>query len=307
MGRYVPLHKSGRKMHPVAKPFYLAEEHLEAVLDWLKSLALLEILGILGNIGILIAISTYVGSEKQRRDAEVLNAWQTLTSAHGQPGNGGRKRALEFLNASPGANWRRKFPWACAPNPICTWPPESLDGVNLSALSEDNNTPGGQRVSPDKDQPSKPPSSVNLSRIKLPKASLVRANLSNAFLRDAFLRDANLHDADLSNTFLGDADLSNAFLFNTDLRDANLRDADLSNAILINIDLRSTKAFAQAQIEGDDPPFICNTLLPEGVKIDRDRDCKILAEVLQERYPSRFKSLEQAQEFVNQQRQKKLH
>lgn len=33
-------------------------------------------------------------------------AWQTITSAHGQSGSGGRIKAIEFLNSRP---WR--FPW----------------------------------------------------------------------------------------------------------------------------------------------------------------------------------------------------
>ena len=88
--------------------------------------ALLSRLGGVGSIGILIVVVFYVGSEKQRRDAEVLNAWQTLTSAYSQSGSGERIQALEFLNASPGANWRRKFPWFCAPLHLCTWPQENL-------------------------------------------------------------------------------------------------------------------------------------------------------------------------------------
>jgi hypothetical protein len=96
--------------NPFVEPFYKAEQQLEKVLHWLRSIALLEILGIIGNTGIILAALTYIGSEKQRRNAEVLNAWQTLTSAYGQEGSGGRIQALEFLNASPGTHWRRKFP-----------------------------------------------------------------------------------------------------------------------------------------------------------------------------------------------------
>jgi hypothetical protein len=106
----------------------------EPLLRWADNQALISLLGVVGNIGILIAVVSYVGSEKQRRDAEVLNAWQTLTSAYGQSGSGGRIQALEFLNASPGANWRRRFPWFCAPLPLCTWPQESLAGIDLTRL-----------------------------------------------------------------------------------------------------------------------------------------------------------------------------
>ncbi|MEO0534519.1 MAG: hypothetical protein AAF215_11725 [Cyanobacteria bacterium P01_A01_bin.123] len=83
MGRYIPPEKSESKPKaPIPlRPFIWAERRLEAVLKMLQQLALLEILSIIGNVGLIVAIAVYVGSEKQRRDAEVLNAWQTLTSS----------------------------------------------------------------------------------------------------------------------------------------------------------------------------------------------------------------------------------
>ena len=94
MGRYLTPEKPEIKAK--VRPFVWAERRLEPVLKMLQQMALLEILSLIGNVGLIIAVATYVGSEKQRRDAEVLNAWQTLTSAHGQTGNGPRRRALEF-------------------------------------------------------------------------------------------------------------------------------------------------------------------------------------------------------------------
>ena len=121
------------------RPFIGLEKNTwEPVLAWANNQALLSLLGLVGNIGLIIAVATYIGSEKQRRNAEVLNAWQTITNAHGQAGSGGRIQALEFLNASPGANWRRKFPWVCAPSSICLWNAESLAGINLSIEGSDN-------------------------------------------------------------------------------------------------------------------------------------------------------------------------
>ncbi|MCG8364391.1 MAG: hypothetical protein MJA27_13800 [Pseudanabaenales cyanobacterium] len=131
MGCNIPSQKPEPKNHSLNKPFYWAGQQLVAFLRWLQSLTFLEILGLVTNLGILIAIAAYISTEKQRRDAEVLNAWQTITLAD-RSGNGGRIQALEFLNASPGASWRRKFPWFCAPLPLCTWPAESLAGVNLA-------------------------------------------------------------------------------------------------------------------------------------------------------------------------------
>ena len=156
----------------------------EPLLAWANNQALLGLLGVIGNVGLIIAVATYVGSEKQRRDAEVLNAWQTLTSAHGQTGNGGRRRALEFLNASPGANWRRRFPWFCAPHPLCTWPAESLAGINLSVdgveVVEESEESQGQR--PDAFLVFNRRPSVYLALISLPNADLEGANLEGASL-----------------------------------------------------------------------------------------------------------------------------
>ena len=77
---------------------YRTEKLLEKILVFLKSLAILEILGILGNITIVIALISFIVTEKQRRDTEVYQAWQVITAAYGQTGSGGRRKALEFLN-----------------------------------------------------------------------------------------------------------------------------------------------------------------------------------------------------------------
>jgi hypothetical protein len=183
MGRYIPPQEPKRKVHPVLWPFWWTEKRLEGVLGWLQRLALLEILGIVSNIGILFAVAAYIGTEKQRRDAEVFNAWQTITSAHDQSGSGGRIQALEFLNASPadreagypGANWRRRA--ACLW--ICTWAAENLAGINLSVSETEEG--------------------VYLAGIQLPDADLVGANLEGASLGGA-----NLEGAILCGTVLPD-------------------------------------------------------------------------------------------------------
>ena len=101
MGRYMPQNKE-KASHPMIRPLYKAERQLERVLAWLQKLALLEILGIIGNVGIIIAVLTYIGTEKQRRDAEVLNAWQTITNASGQAGSG---------RTDTGFRVSQRFPW----------------------------------------------------------------------------------------------------------------------------------------------------------------------------------------------------
>lgn len=225
----------------------------EPILAWANNQAWLSFLGLIGNVGLIIGVITYIGSEKQRRDAEVLNAWQTLTSAHGQSGSGGRIQALEFLNASPGANWRRKFPWFCAPLPLCTWPSESLAGINLSvepgdmigvdrgrastAKIRDRAAIEQESSSTNEPQPSEVPERVYLVRIQLPEATLENANLQNANLRNANLQNANLGEANLQNAILWEANLQDTYLWKVNLQNVvlwnvNLQDADATRARL---------------------------------------------------------------------------
>ncbi|MBE7382877.1 MAG: pentapeptide repeat-containing protein [Leptolyngbya sp. SIO1E4] len=129
--------------------------------------------------------------------------------------------------------------------------------------------------------------------------SLERTPLANADLRSADLRSAILFSANLRAADLRAADLRRAYL-----RNADLRAADLRSAIIFNVDLRTTQNLTQPQLKGNNPPLICNSPLPEGIDIARNRDCDRLAPVLLARYPGTFQSFDQAQEYVTQQRQK---
>ena len=200
----------------------------EPILAWANDQAILSLLGLIGNLGLIIAVATYIGSEKQRRDAEVLNAWQTITSAYDQSGSGGRIQALEFLNASPGANWRRKFPWFCAPLALCVWEAENLAGINLTVSDEDG---GGVYLG-----------SANLQGAFLGSANLERAVLDGANLQEAFLGSANLEravldDANLQEAVLDGAILQWAFLGSANLQEAILRGANLQRASLYRANL----------------------------------------------------------------------
>ena len=218
-----PIRYSLFKLHQLL--IRIEKYYWEPLLNWANNQALLSLLGMIGNVGILLVAVTYIGSEKQRREAEIYQAWQVITSAHGQSGSGGRRRALEFLNASPGANWRRKFPWFCAPMKFCLWPGESLDGINLAAESH------VFLITKDQGEPQSPPG-VYLNRIQLPKASLVQANLTGATLWEANLVGADLWQANLTGVGLGKANMAGSLLM-----DANLKGADLLSANLAGGDL----------------------------------------------------------------------
>ncbi len=222
-------------------PLIKLEKRLwEPLLIWANNQALLGLLGLVGNVGIIIAVVTYIGSEKQRRNAEVLNAWQTITSAYGQAGSGGRIQALEFLNASPGANWRRKFPWVCAPHPLCVWPAESLAGINLAVEAiEINPSTEGNPLSTDNNKAIEKFPGIYLAKIQLPNADLGHANLQSADLWDANLQNAILLNANLQGALLISTNLQGTHLDDANLQNARLTDANLQNARLINTNLQS--------------------------------------------------------------------
>ncbi len=212
------------------------EKTLEDIEHILSNSALLSLLGLIGNVGIIIAVVTYVGTEKQRRDAEILNAWQTITNAAGEPGNAGRIRALEFLNVSPGANWRRKFPWFCAPHPLCLWPAESLAGINLSVNSQedsDNTRVFLENIElPGADLSSANLEGANLDHVNLERANLRYANLQRAYLGRAHLAGVDLEAANLAGVEMWFADLAGAYL-----RYANLAGINLTRSNLAGVDM----------------------------------------------------------------------
>ncbi len=265
----------------------------EPLLNWANNQALLSLLGLIGNVGIIIAVVTYIGSEKQRRDAEVRNAWQTITSAYGQPGSGGRIEALEFLNASPGANWRwRVLPWLCERNQrqtprvwfICfTWPAESLAGISLAVDSIDETD----------SEDSEEPSNHSSAGAYLAGAYLYDINLEGAFLRSANLEGANLGSANLEGADLWGANLEGAFLGIANLEGAYLRSANLEGAVLVSANLEGVDLWganlegaylSRANLEGVQnlteeqlaQAKLCQTILPEHITLDSDRDCEAL-------------------------------
>lgn len=167
---------------------------------------------------------------------------------------------------------------------------------------------------------------ANLLYAKLSFADLTYAKLSLADLRQADLRQAHLYDVDLSfadltsaklssadlayakldfTDYFCDVDLRQAHLYKAkfsfvDLCNADLHNADLQNAILLNTNLSKTKGLTHPQLEGKEPPLLCNAILPAGINLNSNRDCDRLAPVLQERYPDEFKTPEAAKAYVEE-------
>ncbi|MCK4303365.1 MAG: pentapeptide repeat-containing protein [Candidatus Eisenbacteria sp.] len=196
----------------------------------LRVRALFQILGLcLGTIALGVAIVGGIilqGKADQRRElaqknaaaadsvaavdarvAKHFQAWITINTATGFPGEAGRKLALEELNQ---------------------------DSVPLNFIDLSRAWLLGV------DLPSAQLASANLNSTMLVGANLSGANLAGAFLSEARLSGANLSEADLSG-----ANLSGADLQASDLRETKLYRARLTNVRnwhltwrIVNADLR---------------------------------------------------------------------
>jgi hypothetical protein len=111
------------------------------------------------------------------------------------------------------------------------------------------------------------------------KLDLSGADLSGVDLSHANLSHANLKSVNLSHADLGCANLYRANLVGANLCHANLVGADLVDADLRLADLRNTK-FVGANLSGANvteeqlkDAKLCQTTLPDGITLDRNRDC----------------------------------
>ncbi|QLE42247.1 pentapeptide repeat-containing protein [Nostoc sp. C052] len=172
------------------------------------------------NASVLIGAITFIAGEQQRRDAQVYQAWQVISAAHGQPGSGGRIQALEFLNSEP-----MRIPWFWL-----HWQRESLSGLEAPNAylvpSRDTEKKGGIQLF-----------QANLTGANLKGASLRGANLKEAYLTLVNLKGANLSGANLKEAYLIAANLQAVYLGGAnlqaaDLGGANLQAADLGGANL---------------------------------------------------------------------------
>lgn len=146
--------------------------------------------------------------------------------------------------------------------------------------------------------------SINAANYSLAKVDLESADLRYIDFEDINLRAANLTGTALKLADLRTANLSNANLSNADLSNANLSNANLNKAIFLATDLRTNGALTKRQLEGKNPPYICNSPLPLNIEIEggKDRDCNKLADILYQK--GWFRSSEAAAAYVKEQRQK---
>ena len=207
----------------------LVEQFLEDVVFLLKNAALLDIINLVAAITIIISLITWLATERQRRDAEVYQAWQVITAAYDQPGSGGRIEALEFLNSEP-----RRNPWFWL-----KWERQSLAGLAVpNAFLFEIELPQADLTEANLQQAIL--IEADLQRASLRSVNLQQANLWFAVLGGALLRDANLQQANLMNANLQDAILERAILEEADIQDALLASVNLQGASLKIADLNNT-------------------------------------------------------------------
>lgn len=199
-----------------------AEEHLACPLlklyRWagFSGKSLWDYLNLLG-IPIVIALLGIGFTDIQQRSNTIQIAWQTINSASGQVGSGGRKEALEELNSQP-----RRIPFFWL-----RWKSYSLQGLQAP--------------------------SAHLVNLQLPKADLRSANFEKATLaysnlQGSDLRFANLQGANLQGADLATANLQGAILTSVNLQGATLWGTNLQGANLVDTNLQdSVLAFASLQ------------------------------------------------------------
>lgn len=145
---------------------------------------------------------------------------------------------------------------------------------------------------------------ANLRGTRLDRASLDRCDLKNADLVGASLVRASVARVNLCHADLSFANLVGAnFLFSADLFSAdsnvtNLNVTNLSGAILLKANLKAALVIKE-QLEGKNPPLICKTELSSDIEIDPNRDCKKLSQVIKDRYPNLFNSIEEAETYID--------
>jgi uncharacterized protein YjbI with pentapeptide repeats len=156
-------------------------------------------------------------------------------------------------------------------------------------------------------------SGANLKEADLTGAKLQDANLSGANLNGANLSDANFKRSDLSGTNLRGADLISTNLKKADLTGAKLQEAnliganlrgaqfmgvDFNNVLMLYTDLSEVIQLNQEQLEKSNSVFICGSILPDNIKINKTRDCAIMPQVLMKHYPKVYKTLKEAEDFI---------
>ncbi|MEO1208836.1 MAG: pentapeptide repeat-containing protein [Cyanobacteria bacterium J06638_20] len=266
---------------------------VEPGLNWRSPRAIARVLfESLDTVAIAVAVLLYAKHRPDNKAQKHWEAWQAIDQAAATPLtlHYSRNQALQRLAEDDVSLAGIRLPEADLAGLSLEGAHLSganLSGANLREISFHQSNLSGANLS-----------GANLSDANLTKASFSGANLNGANLSYADMGDAKLNHANLSFSNLYSARLSEANLSHANLNEATLNDArligtdlsfaDLSGANLTNTNLSFTnlcrtnlqwaKGITQSQLEKSK---LCQTVLPNGIDLDCDRDCK----ELQHRYP----------------------
>ncbi|MBE9141320.1 pentapeptide repeat-containing protein [Nodosilinea sp. LEGE 07088] len=196
----------------IAVSIWLADLKQYSVADVLKTA-----FGNAESIAIVTAAIIFLLEIRTRRKKEHYEAWQVITSAQGQTGNGGRVQALEDLNR---------------------------DGVSLQGTDVSKSDLHGIRLRWSKLDRANFEETI-LASSDFRDSFLCEVNFRNSVIFGSDLRNANLSSANLENVDLSFASLKKTILCSANLKNANLwgvnlKDANLFAANLEDADLRDT-------------------------------------------------------------------
>lgn len=193
---------------------------------WLERLTILKILGLISQLSVVVGVASYILTERQRHNAEVYQAWQVITAAYGQSGDGGRKKSLEFLNSTPGVEGRRRFPafWL-------VWEGERLTGLEVP--------------------------NAYLRGLRVPNSAIVEGDFRETYLLDAIFRGSDLRRADFRMATLEGTDFTGATVAGSDFRETDLEKANMHQAFY-------TDSSSSSEIcSFFNAPHPCPTLFPD--------------------------------------------
>jgi hypothetical protein len=191
-------------------PFYALEWVWQWLAYGLSRWAFLEVLEYASSLSVLVAVVFYYAESGDRKKQKHYQAWQVINTAQGKGGSGGRREALQELNADH----------------------EPLVGVNASgAFLQGVRLQGANLLRCDLSSSDLRMS--DLSGANLEYAELVSGNFRGANLRKTIFKDADLHDADLVGADLTEADFSGANLERVDLRNTDLSRVRFAKAAAI--------------------------------------------------------------------------
>jgi uncharacterized protein YjbI with pentapeptide repeats len=204
------------------------ESSLESAARRAKQWSIFEFLELAGRLSIVVGVVFWVAETNDRLVQKHYRAWQVIASATGLTGDGGRKDALQDLNAEQ----------------------VNLHGAPLSSAFLRNVNLVGAKLA-----------NAHMSHADLVDAKLGGAHLEDAELQSALLSQADLSSASMTRAVLDDANLLYAQLTNSDLTGAHLvratlASANLSGAVLKAADL-SEAILASAKLVGADLAGAC--------------------------------------------------